>query len=161
MVNEDEEQRAGRAMDWIGSRVATQCARWIEVVEASAAREDDPFRSRTPWWDEVKRCVEGDNVPNRMEGWNHPVASAYNMRIYSSYVSRPSLTSPICSVVCAVSTLAANPLQALQDMHARSADFPPWVDNTHMRHSLIIHPSNSPLSDSMYVPIISHTSVEY
>ena len=60
------------------------------------------------------------------------------------------------SVICAVSTLAANPLQALQDMLARPPDFPPWVDNTHLRYSLIVHPNNSPLSDSMYVCCMGH-----
>ena len=78
-VHEDEEQRAGRTLDWIGSRIATQSARWVEAVESSSTRPDDPWRNRTPWWDEVKRCVQGDNVPNRVEGWNHPVSSAYRM----------------------------------------------------------------------------------
>lgn len=152
-VNEDEEQRAGRTMDWIGSRVASQSARWIEVVESAAAREDSPFKTRTPWWDEVKRCVEGDVVPNRMEGWNHPVASASSRDLCSMSIKDNSLLRPL--VICAVSSLAANPLQALQDMHARPADFPSWVDGTHIRYSLIVHPSNSPLSDSMCVQRLS------
>jgi hypothetical protein len=75
-VHEDEEQRAGRTLDWIGSRIAAQSARWVEMVESSSTRPDDPWRNRTPWWDEVKRCIQGDNVPNRVEGWNHPVSSA-------------------------------------------------------------------------------------
>ena len=58
----------------------------------------------------------------------------------------------IAIVVFAVSTLAVNPLQALQDMHTRPVDVPQWVDNTHMRYSLIVHPSNSPLTEPMYVP---------
>lgn len=80
-MNEDEEQRAGRTMDWIGSRVASQCARWIEMVESSAVQEGGSVSNRTPWWDEVKRCVEGDSIPNRTEGWNHPVASGCTMPI--------------------------------------------------------------------------------
>lgn len=42
------------------------------MVERRAGHDD-----RTPWWEEVKRCVEGEHVPNRFEGWNHPVAGAY------------------------------------------------------------------------------------
>ncbi|KAI0094770.1 ER-golgi trafficking TRAPP I complex 85 kDa subunit-domain-containing protein [Irpex rosettiformis] len=137
-VHEDEEQRAGRTLDWIGSRIATQSARWVEAVESSSTRPDDPWRNRTPWWDEVKRCIQGDNVPNRVEGWNHPV-----------------------SIICAVSTLAANPLQALQEMHARPPDFPPWVDSTHLRYSLIVHPSNSPLSDSIAESLVNAVKKQY
>ncbi|KAI0697133.1 ER-golgi trafficking TRAPP I complex 85 kDa subunit-domain-containing protein [Cytidiella melzeri] len=137
-VHEDEEQRAGRMLDWIGSRVAAQSARWVEMVESSFTRPDDPWRNRTPWWDEVKRCIQGDNVPNRVEGWNHPV-----------------------SVICAVSTFAANPLQALQDMHSRPLDFPPWVDNTHLRYSLIVHPSNSPLSDSIAESLVNAVKKQF
>ena len=70
-LHEDEEQRAGRTLDWIGSRLATRSARWVEIVERQAGRDD-----RTPWWEEVKRCVEGDYAPNRYEGWNHPIAGA-------------------------------------------------------------------------------------
>ena len=80
-AHEDEEQRAGRTMDWIGTRVGARAARWVELVEQqqqAAAQEQGasvpPLPARTPWWDEVKRCVEGDQVPNRFEGWNHPVA---------------------------------------------------------------------------------------
>ena len=62
-------------MDWIGTRVGGRCARWIELVEATPPPgKEGPWKGRTPWWEEVKRCIEGDNVPNRMEGWNHPVA---------------------------------------------------------------------------------------
>ncbi|KAI0348507.1 hypothetical protein BDW22DRAFT_1350734 [Trametopsis cervina] len=137
-VHEDEEQRAGRTLDWIGSRVAAQGARWVEMVESSSTRPEDPWRHRTPWWDEVKRCVQGDNVPNRVEGWNHPV-----------------------SIIYAVSTLAANPLQALQDMHSRPPDFPPWVDNTYLRYSLIVHPANSPLSDTIAESLFNAVKKQY
>lgn len=74
-AHEDEEQRAGRTMDWIGARVGARAARWVEAVERE--QEEHGERARpTPWWEEVRRCVEGDCVPNRFEGWNHPVASA-------------------------------------------------------------------------------------
>lgn len=140
-LHEDEEQRAGRTLDWIGSRVAARSARWVDIVERKAGRDD-----KTPWWEEVKRCIEGDNVPNRYEGWSHPVAG-----VQLDPYSRP-VDLPICVcnlVVYAVSTLAANPLQALQDMYARPLDFPPWVDKTYLRYLLIVHPANSPLSDPM------------
>ena len=54
-------------------------------------------------------------------------------------------------VILAVSTTAPNPLQALQDLASRAFDFPPWVDITSLRYFLIVHPSNSPLADPMYV----------
>ena len=54
-------------------------------------------------------------------------------------------------VIYAVSTMAVNPLQALQNLHARPLDLPPRVDSTQLRYSLIVHPSNSPLEDPMYV----------
>ncbi|KIP12403.1 hypothetical protein PHLGIDRAFT_27246 [Phlebiopsis gigantea 11061_1 CR5-6] len=132
-LHEDEEQRAGRTLDWIGSRVAARSARWVDIVERRAGRDD-----KTPWWEEVKRCIEGDNVPNRYEGWSHPVA-----------------------VVYAVSTLAANPLQALQDMYARPLDFPPWVDKTYLRYLLIVHPSNSPLSDPIADSLYNAVKKQY
>ena len=83
-TREDDEQRAGRTMDWIGARVATRAARWVELVEAAKDDKDSPWRTRTPWWEEVKRCVEGDHVPSKTEGWNHPVASACD---FTSWVS--------------------------------------------------------------------------
>lgn len=75
-THEDEEQRALRTMDWIASRVGARCAKWVEMVEAhnASGKADGPWKDRTPWWEEVKRCVEGDCVPTRTEGWNHPVA---------------------------------------------------------------------------------------
>ncbi|KAH9950452.1 ER-golgi trafficking TRAPP I complex 85 kDa subunit-domain-containing protein [Amylocystis lapponica] len=129
-THEDEEQRAGRIMDWIGARIAQRCARWADILEAKgtggndSSGKDNVWKDRTPWWEEVKKCVEGDHVPNSIEGWNHPV-----------------------SIIYAVSTMAVNPLQALQDLHSRGFDFPPWVDITHLRYCLIVHPSSSPLAD--------------
>ena len=54
-------------------------------------------------------------------------------------------------VIYAVSTNAVNPLQALQDLHNRNVELPPWIDPTILRYSLIVHPANSPLADPMYV----------
>ena len=76
-THEDEEQRAGRTMDWIGARVSSRATKWVEMVESQADQEGGPWKSRTPWWEEVKRCVEGDVVPNKLEGWNHPVAGTF------------------------------------------------------------------------------------
>jgi trafficking protein particle complex subunit 8 len=67
---EPEEQRAARTIDWINARVTHRCSRWIHDLESQPPKED----VRTPWWDEIKRCTEGDHVPSRFEMWNHPVA---------------------------------------------------------------------------------------
>lgn len=83
-VHEDEEQRASRTMDWIGSRISQRCERWMDLVETDIRETGGKtWRSRTPWWDEVKRCVSGDHVPSSVEGWNHPVACAYSSNNHS------------------------------------------------------------------------------
>lgn len=73
---EDEEQRAARFMDWIGASIAQKSARWVEEIERldseGASNASDTL---TPWWDEMRRCVEGEHTPVRGEGWNHPVSS--------------------------------------------------------------------------------------
>ncbi|EGO05173.1 hypothetical protein SERLA73DRAFT_68802 [Serpula lacrymans var. lacrymans S7.3] len=117
---EDEEQRAERTLDWIGERINKSCAKWVEDIE----KTPDKDAIRTPWWDELRRCTEGELVPSRTEGWNHPV-----------------------SIILAVSTTAPNPLQAITALHSRMLDFPSWVDTTHFIYTLIIHPHNSALSD--------------
>ncbi|KAF8640579.1 hypothetical protein AX17_000241 [Amanita inopinata Kibby_2008] len=116
---EDEEQRAVRTMDWVAARVNNRCAKWIEDAESPSDMES----LRTPWWDELRHCTEGDHVPSKSEGWNHPVA-----------------------VILAVSTTAPNPLQAITALQSRSLDFPSWVDTTLFQYTLIVHPQNSPLS---------------
>lgn len=72
---EDEHQRAERTIDWIGARISNRCAKWLQDMEKLG--EKDPIR--TPWWDELKRCAEGDHVPSKIEGWNHPVARMWDM----------------------------------------------------------------------------------
>ncbi|KAI0051657.1 hypothetical protein FA95DRAFT_1484733 [Auriscalpium vulgare] len=124
---EDEEQRAARTLDWISARISRRCAKWVEDWErvgGAAVETERNANLRTPWWDEVRHCIEGDHIPSRIEGWNHPVA-----------------------VIVAVSTMSPNPLQALAQLHARPPEFPSWVDGNQLRYTLIIHPKNSALSD--------------
>ena len=71
---EDEEQRAVRTIDWMGERINERSAKWVGDMEK--AEEKDALR--TPWWDELRRCAEGDHTPSRVEGWNHPAASAFS-----------------------------------------------------------------------------------
>ncbi|KAJ7038336.1 ER-golgi trafficking TRAPP I complex 85 kDa subunit-domain-containing protein [Mycena alexandri] len=117
---EDEQQRAERTLDWIGARIGNRCAKWLQDLE----KLGDKDSGRTPWWDELKRCAEGDHVPSKTEGWNHPVA-----------------------IILAVSTTAPNPLQAITALHSRAIEFPSWVDPTFLRYTLIVHPQNSPFSN--------------
>ncbi|KAL0579376.1 hypothetical protein V5O48_002652 [Marasmius crinis-equi] len=116
---EDEEQRAARTLDWIGNRLSQRCGRWVEDLEKLG-----DSAVRMPWWEELKRCAEGDNIPNRNETWNHPTA-----------------------IILAVSTNAPNPLQAITALHSRAIDLPSWVDPTYLKFTLIIHPKESGLSD--------------
>ena len=153
---EDEEQRAVRSIDWISARVSNRCATWLEDWEkagaAAAEREGKPV-PKTPWWEEVKRCVEGSRVPDKTEGWNHPLASAFSP--FSSVVRRLHFAEDI--VILAVSTFASNPLQALAQLHTRPSQLPAWVDTTHLRYTLIVRPKNSPLSDEECVLNASFT----
>ena len=72
---EDEEQRAARFLDWLGSRIAQKCARWVDELERQEKEgKSAPLDTPTPWWDELRRCAEGEHTPVRSEGWNHPVA---------------------------------------------------------------------------------------
>ena len=152
---EDEEERAGRTIDWISARISSKCAKWIEDwerMQAAATEHDMGYKSRTPWWNEVRQCVEGDHIPSRLEGWNHPVASV-------CIPSLPNLDRMMryfepFTVVFAVSTMLPNPLQTLAQLHARPLQLPSWVDTTHLRYSLIIHPENSPLTNEECVDIL-------
>ena len=67
---EDDERRAERALDWITSRINHRCLKWVQDME----RVPEKDAVRTPWWDELRRCIEGEFVPSKFEGWNHPVA---------------------------------------------------------------------------------------
>ncbi|KAF8530987.1 ER-golgi trafficking TRAPP I complex 85 kDa subunit-domain-containing protein [Gautieria morchelliformis] len=133
---EDEDARAGRTIDWIGQRIAKRAAAWVERVELEENLETKDLT--TPWWQELQRCTEGDRTPSRVEGWNHPVA-----------------------VVLAVSTLASNPLQAVTELQSRPIDLPSWVDSARLRHTLIIHPSNSPLSSDEAMALFNAIKKQY
>lgn len=109
--------------------------------------DKDKDNFRTPWWDELRRCTEGDHVPSKTEGWNHPIAGAHHRFIYvSSFLNLKD------AVILAVSTTAPNPLHTITALHARPIQFPSWVDSTLIRYTLIIHPQNSPFSDEECVP---------
>ena len=136
---EDEEQRAVRTIDWISARINKECSRWVEGIE----RLGDKEIIRTPWWDEVKRCVEGDHVPSKTEGWNHPVAGVHP----NNYFVEMRTMNFSHTVILAVSTNAPNPLQAVTALHSRLLEFPSWVHPIFLRYTLIVHPKNSPLSD--------------
>lgn len=64
-VKEDEDRRAARTLDWISARLKHRAAKWIDELSGTAE----------PWWDELRKCVNGDFIPNRAEAWNHPAAS--------------------------------------------------------------------------------------
>ncbi|KAF9650034.1 hypothetical protein BDM02DRAFT_3185724 [Thelephora ganbajun] len=130
---EDEEERANRTIDWISSRVSEKAAKWVEIMNRTRSEG-----VTTPWWEELKKCAEGNVVPSRTEGWNHPVA-----------------------IIFAVSTIAANPLQALQDLHARQIDLPPWVDPTYLRCTLIIQCGTSSLSDPITESLFNAVKKQY
>ncbi|KAF8445809.1 ER-golgi trafficking TRAPP I complex 85 kDa subunit-domain-containing protein [Boletus edulis BED1] len=117
---EDDEKRAARTIDWIGERITKQCDLWLKEVDD----HPDRYAARTPWWDELARCAEGDHLPSKHDGWNHPL-----------------------SIILAVSTTAPNPLQAITALHSRVLEFPSWVDSTYFLYTLIVHPRESPLSD--------------
>ncbi|KAF9527818.1 ER-golgi trafficking TRAPP I complex 85 kDa subunit-domain-containing protein [Crepidotus variabilis] len=141
---EDEDDRAGRMVDWMSERIGRRCAGWVEGVErdensgggSSSSSTRDAVR--TPWWDELRRCVEGDYVPSRVEGWNHPMA-----------------------VILAVSTSSPNPLQAITALHARNNHFPPWVDTNYLKYTLIIHTQDSPLSDEEATALYNAIKKQY
>ena len=69
---EDDSQRAERVIDWISARVNKRATKWVEYIEKIG--EDNLKDVRTPWWDELRRCAEGNVIPSRTESWNHPVA---------------------------------------------------------------------------------------
>ncbi|TFY57186.1 hypothetical protein EVJ58_g7180 [Rhodofomes roseus] len=131
-------------MDWISARVSNRAADWVRVMEAqasgdgSAGGKEGIWKEKTPWWEELRRCVEGDCVPNSDEGWNHPAA-----------------------IILTVSTRAVNPLQALQDLNTRPVDFPPWVEPTALRYYLIIHPANSELTDPIAEALFNAVKKQY
>ncbi|KAF9455059.1 hypothetical protein P691DRAFT_800071 [Macrolepiota fuliginosa MF-IS2] len=135
---EDEERRAARLIDWMSGRINQKCLRWVSEMEESGGREKEQDGWRTPWWDEVRRCAEGDHVPSRHEGWNHPAA-----------------------VILAASTNAPNPLQAITALHSRPSQLPPWVDSNYLKYTLIIHPQNSPLSNEEAIALYNAVKKQF
>ena len=53
----------------MSSRVSEKVVKWVETMDR--ARSEGVT---TPWWEELKKYTEGNVVPSRTEGWNHPVA---------------------------------------------------------------------------------------
>ncbi|KAJ1311731.1 hypothetical protein OPQ81_010201 [Rhizoctonia solani] len=104
----------------MGSRVSQRATTWVQEVEERPLN----LAKEMKWWEDIRLCTEGDIAPNRNEGWNHPVA-----------------------LILATSTMASNPLQSVSNLHSRLVDFPPWVDPTFLKFTLIIHPTaSSPLN---------------
>lgn len=132
---EDEETRASRFIDWLGTRIARRAPKWVDEV---SQRPPETSHTRMPWWDDLKKCVEGDWIPSRSEGWNHPVA-----------------------VIYAVSTMAPNPLQAVSLLYSRPLDLPPWVESSILRYILIIHPKNSPLNNDECTALYNAVKKQY
>ncbi|KAG8747243.1 hypothetical protein FRC10_001859 [Ceratobasidium sp. 414] len=117
---EDEEVRAGRTFDWMGARISRRAAAWVAEVEEKPLNLGKEMK----WWQDLRLCAEGDIAPTRTEGWNYPVA-----------------------LILATSTMASNPLQSITALHSRALEFPPWVDSTLLKFTLIIHPmATSPLN---------------
>lgn len=139
---EPDEQRAVRSLDWITSRINKRCEKWVHDMEEWGEREllkvPEEDRLRTPWWDELRRCAEGDIVPSKFEGWNHPV-----------------------SVILAVSTAAPNPLQAITALYNRPLQLPPWVDTNILRYILIVHPQNTHFSDEEATALYNAVKQQY
>lgn len=73
----------------------------------------------------------------------------------------PVVSSNTFTVILAVSTMLPNPLHTLAQLHSRPSELPSWVDNTHLRYSLVIHPETSPLSDEECVVSRSPSSTTY
>ncbi|KIJ24365.1 hypothetical protein M422DRAFT_274866 [Sphaerobolus stellatus SS14] len=87
----------------------------------------------SPWWLELDRCIEGDRAPSRHE------------------------------VILASSTVAPNPLQAVTELHAKYNEMhlPSWVDPSRLCHTIIIHPSNSPLNSDEAMALYNATKKQY
>lgn len=135
---EDEDERASRTIDWLGQRITREADKWVKSVESDKIKINHP--SDAPWWQELHNCVEGDHLPTRFEGWNHPVA-----------------------VILAVSTLAPNPLQAVTELHSRYNDvrLPPWVDPVRLCHTVIIHSTTSPLNSDEAMALYNATKKQF
>ncbi|KAG8826095.1 hypothetical protein FRC19_009702 [Serendipita sp. 401] len=132
---EDEETRSSRFIDWMGTRISRRASKWVDDL---ASRPPEAAQGRMPWWEEIRKCVEGDWVPSRTEGWNHPT-----------------------SIIYAVSTMAPNPIQAISHLYARHIDLPPWVDPTFLRFILIVHPKKSTLNADECTALLNAIRKQY
>ena len=52
---------------------------WVDEVtnmeeQSKISGQQQVVVGPTPWWNQVRRCIEGDYTPVRTEGWNHPTA---------------------------------------------------------------------------------------
>ncbi|KAJ8702429.1 hypothetical protein PTI98_001141 [Pleurotus ostreatus] len=146
---EDEAERAVRTIDWISARISKQCSKWVEDAEALSDAS-----TRTPWWDDVKRCAEGDHVPNRMEGWNHPVSGTM-MNVCSSGYSAQLYSDPRCVNQC------AEPPPGDHELTCPASRIPPWVDTNIIRYTLIVHPQNSSLTDEEAAALFNAVKKQY
>lgn len=60
----------------MNSRISEKAVKWVEIMDRNKSEG-----VTTPWWEELKKCAEGNVVPSRAEGWNHPVASEQKLRL--------------------------------------------------------------------------------
>jgi hypothetical protein len=126
----------------MGSRISRRAATWVKDVEERPLNLGKEMK----WWEDIRLCIEGDIAPSRTEGWNHPVActltSQWNHRLCQITIFIGNIL-----VILATSTMASNPLQSVTTLHSRALDFPPWVDPTLLKFTLVVHPmASSPLN---------------
>jgi hypothetical protein len=89
----------------MGERINKKSAKWVEDMEK--ANEKDVLR--TPWWDELRRCAEGDHIPSRVETWNHPAASAcLSFSLFVSFYELTQKHSYTSSLYYRTQSLAGN-----------------------------------------------------
>ncbi|KAG6879746.1 hypothetical protein C0992_012066 [Termitomyces sp. T32_za158] len=126
---EPEEERAVRTIDWIGARINRRCAKWVEDMPKS----NDKDSYTTPWWAELRRCIEGDHVPSRTEGWNHPVAHNRAAALFNavkkqyglhSYLLSLSLPTPPPPAVPVPPLIPRLPPHASQEQHKSPSSVP-------------------------------------
>ena len=133
---EEPTHRAGRTLDWINSRIASQASAWVQQIQELAPQS-------LPWWDELRECIEADIIPNPYETWNHPSAGAVRTHFFLAGSEWDSL------VVVAISARSANPLQELESLRGQiiQRKWPSWVETQTFQCSLVICDDETSLSD--------------